>query len=152
MNKKNNCCKELHKELGCLPECISIGTVAEEKCKKFRIESFDKNEVFCKVKVDNCCIISETTKKADFAFKRCKTGEFYIVELKGTDLDTAFKQVCVVAKFLNERKVDKRNIWGFIVATRVPKNDTRIGKFKEQFKKDVGRELKFQTNLCIHKV
>ncbi len=151
MNKKDNCCKELHKELGCPPECISVSTVAEEKGKKFTIER-SKNEVFCKVKVDGCCITSETTKKADYAFKRCETGEFYIVELKGTELSTAFKQVCRVAEFLNERKVDKRNIWGFIVATNVPKNNNRIAKFKEQFKKDVGRELKFRTNQYIHKV
>lgn len=152
MNKKDNCCKELHQQLKCPPECISVGTVAEEKGKKFRIEPSDKDEIFCKVKVDGCCITSSETQKPDYVFKRCKTGDFYIVELKGTDLHTAVEQILMGAKILAQHKVCKENIWGFAAVTKVPSNDNSISKFKEQFKKDVGRQLKFQTRECIHKV
>lgn len=129
-------------------ECISKATACEENRRKFRIHTDTvKSETFLRIKVDNCFIKSEKTDKCDFVFHRCATNDFYYVELKGSDYEKAYKQIC---KTLDEHiKTEKNQRFAFIVASRVPKGGTDVNKLKNEFRKKYGQQLFIKNNVLI---
>ena len=82
--------------------CFSNGTVAKEKGRKFSIKNKSKKTI-CKVRVDGCLLTESTKKKCDFFFKVCETERYFLVELKGTDVNHAVEQIESTFVALNDR-------------------------------------------------
>jgi hypothetical protein len=121
--------------------CISKNTACEENKRKFRIDTEGvKDETFLRITIDDCFIDDDQVEKCDFAFHRCDTEDFYFVELKGSDIAKAYRQiVTTISQHLKTNEKIKR--WGFIVSSRVPKRGVDVNKFKNEFAKKHGKLL-----------
>ena len=141
------CCKELISLLEAEDknECFSNSTVAKEHNKEFRIKRSKKQSV-CKVQIDDCLMTSEATKKCDYFFRICETGENLLVELKGTDVTRAVNQIVETFKMLNSKlKQPPQDYCGYIVSRAVPKAELQFRKAKEKAFKDHGVLIKKES-------
>ncbi|WP_141699473.1 hypothetical protein [Candidatus Marithrix sp. Canyon 246] len=69
------------------------------------------------------------------------------VELKGTNLEHAFKQICETIEYFKSHQIKMEKIYGFIVSTSVPNAaNQKFMKLKKQFKKQYAGILKKGTN------
>lgn len=125
--------------------CCDNKTVARENGKKFRIIS---KETFTRLKIDDCIIRSNDVNKCDYGFIRNTNGDFYFVELKGTDINHAYNQILSTINIFNREHitVPKHNRFGFIVSSRVPSQGVDVGNLKQHFRKNHGKELKVGSN------
>jgi len=149
-----DCCKEF-KVISKNDNCFSEGTVCKENNKRFEIICSDKSEKFCKIKIDKC-VYPETSKprKCDCLFVRCKTKDFYFVELKGLKYKDAYQQLVEtiqnIGKVLN---IKKDQIYGFMVTSKLhPKANLKFANLQEEFKKKYGKSLKKESNNFIFRV
>jgi hypothetical protein len=147
------CCDKLQKIFG-KSDCFSKGTSTPiEKGKSFKFEikrGVEKD--FCRIKVDNCLIKDENTQKCDYAFFRCKTEDYYFVELKGGDINTAYKQLKNTIYFFKEKiKLENEKIIGIMVTSGLPASaNQKFLKMKEEFiKQKIGNSLQKFTNQGI---
>ena len=144
-------CKEFRDKHPDKEDCLSNGTTAEEKGKKFRIVMpKGHREQFLKIAIDKGLLkeIDLQTKKCDFGFIRCYSEEFYFVELKGNSgLKGAFQQIkTTVEHFRKTYSIPKEKISAFIVSAGVPKSaNQQFAKMKQEFKKNYGVALDKQT-------
>jgi hypothetical protein len=140
------CCNILIEKLEANTDCFTNKTAAEEKGRKFHL-LLPKGETACRIKVDKCLVFSSKTKKCDFLFKRCKTDDYFFVELKGQDITQAFLQLTTTVKLLKETLgIKKENCYAFISASKVPRMTTRSQNFEENFKKGYGQELRISSS------
>ena len=138
------CCKSFKKKLGSdLHECFSNSTSVKEKGKEFRIENISSDDI-CKLQIDDCFIKSKEEIKCDYLFYFCKTEEIFLVELKGTDIEHALKQVIATFKKINNYlKFSSKKYTGFIVSSSVPKaTEQRFRKAQENILKQEGLLIK----------
>lgn len=140
---------ESHKESCENIDCCVNNKVANEKGKRFEIDS---NENFTKIRIDNCLIISNQEKKCDFGFIRHLNGEFYFVELKGSDVEQAKKQIINTISYFEEKliKIPKNKRYGFVVSSKFPKSGNDVNNLIQDFKKKYGKELKFKNKHLIY--
>lgn len=102
------------------PECFAISTAASEKGKIFRFENH-QGKTICRVRVDGCLIAEHDTKKCDFLFYVREDDRYYLVELKGSDVDTAVEQVIRTFKIIKPYiKAAPSQYIGIIVSSSVP--------------------------------
>ncbi|WP_025142479.1 hypothetical protein [Pedobacter jeongneungensis] len=74
-------------------DCFSNSTAANENGKRFSIVKPDTVSV-CKVKVDGCLINDQQRRKCDYFFEVASVPkQYFLVELKGVDLNTAITQL-----------------------------------------------------------
>ena len=127
--------------------CSSISTVASENGKRFEIIS---NELFTRIRIDDCLITSKTVEKCDFGFLRHSNNEFYFVELKGKDIRKALNQIIsTISNFENNFiKIPKNKIHGFIVSSRNPLSGTETNNLKQAFAKNHGLLLEIKSKQC----
>jgi len=117
--KINPHCEQLQKSFDCCEACFETSTAASENKKRFSIET--KNSFnYCRIKVD-ACLISDTHIKCDYAFLKCDSWHFMFVELKGTDIEHAFEQICETIEYFKSYQITmtKKKIFGFIVSSQV---------------------------------
>ena len=129
------CRKELIKALGAKEQakCFDNKTIAKEQGKEFKIQNRSKKTI-CRVQVDGCLIKARDTKKCDFLFKICETEHYILVELKGSDVTSAFPQIVSTLDYLKDKLgTTSQQVEGFIVSSRVPKAASeRIRQLKKQ--------------------
>ncbi len=121
------CCFEFIKQLNIQEknECFSGATVAKEKGKEFRVEKNHTQSV-CRVKVDNCLIKDDLVKKCDFLFYICETKKILLIELKGTDIEQAVKQIVETKSyFMQKLRNPDTDYKGFIVSSSIPRSAER---------------------------
>jgi len=100
--------------------CFSTSTAASEKGKTFRFDN-SHDKTVCRVRVDGCLIISTATKKCDYLFHVLEDAGYYLVELKGTDVEQAVEQILQTFEQVNARiKAKPQQYTGVIVSSSVP--------------------------------
>lgn len=135
------CCKELIDALGAKKQanCFSENkNVAKENDSKFTvINQGSPRKTICRVSVDDC-LLRTKTKKCDYLFKVCETNKYLLVELKGSDVKSAFPQIKSTFDYIKDKlKVLPTQCEGFIVSHNVPKGANReINRLKEQYLKN----------------
>ncbi len=151
-------CKDFRAKHSDKTACLSNGTTAEEKGKKFRIVlPKGCKEQFLKIAIDKGLLkeIDLKTKKCDFGFIRCSNEEFFFVELKGNSgLKGAFQQITTTVEyFRNKYNIPKEKVSAFIVSAGVPKSaNQEFAKMKQEFKKKYGTKLEKQTRQYDHHI
>ncbi len=148
--KNNNCCEKIQAVFGNeYQNCFSNKTSAKENNRTFVIKNQNpQKEQFCRINVDGCLIDDSKRRKCDFVFLRCKTEEYYFVELKGSDTKHAVKQLENTIHYFKERiNLSKQQISAFIVSSRVPSNSNqRFNNLKKKFRRDYGVNIQISTN------
>ncbi|WP_035694429.1 hypothetical protein [Flavobacterium soli] len=141
---------ESHKQSCQNNDCCVNNKVANEKGKKFEIDS---KENFIKMRIDNCLIVNNQEKKCDFGFIRNLNDEFYFVELKGSDVEQAKKQIINTITYFEENiiKIPKDKRFGFVVSSKFPKSGSDVNNLIQDFKKKYGKSLKFKNKILIYK-
>lgn len=116
-------------------DCCSVSRVAVEKGKRFEIIS---NENFTKLRIDGGLITSNQIQKCDFGFLRYTNEDFYFVELKGKDIEKAYKQILSTIDYFNQNliRIPQNKRYFFIVSSAgIPKARTKIQNLKQDFAK-----------------
>lgn len=128
---------------------FSSKTAASENTRKFQLV-LPKGETGCRIEVDKKLIPeSFGTKKCDFLFQRCKTEDYFFVELKGRDVVKAFLQLKTTITLLKESlEMEKHQCHAFISASKVslPNYSTQKQLFDAEFKRDYGKELRISSS------
>ena len=141
-------CKAFDKCFEFQHEQRKIVTCSDAGSSKTKYVYYNKNgNNLSKYRVDNCLIIGDNTK-CDYLLLNCEQKQSYFIELKGSDIIRAIKQI--------DRSIEilKSNLIGFsfyarIVVTRVntiDTRDTRYLKFKKKLK-SLGGDVKEQSGL-----
>lgn len=142
-------CKSLIAVLGASDRknCFSTSTVAEENGKKFSLLNPARKKI-CKVKVDGCLITSQIIQKCDYMFEVSgKPSKYFLVELKGGDVETAVDQILSTFKSVNSKiKSSPNNYTGIIVSTAVPKAEQKFRNLQEQSLKNHGVMITKRSN------
>ena len=107
-------------------ECLSEKSSVSENKSTFKIEDA-KNYTLCCIKVDDCWIKNIDVKKCDYLFYIHEPVLFIFVELKGSDIKSAFLQIEHTFLRLKE-KIKKCNgkFLGCITASFVPNHANQI--------------------------
>jgi hypothetical protein len=128
-------CEKLKQVLEVKPDnnCFAVATSAKEGAKKFSFLN-RSNKNICRVHVDDCLITDKSIKKCDYLFKVNEDQLYYLVELKGTDVDNAIQQIISTYDIVNEKiKSDAQNFKGVIVSSSVPSaTEQRFRKLQER--------------------
>ncbi|NEP22200.1 hypothetical protein [Moorena sp. SIO3I6] len=116
--------------------------VFKENKSKLTFENSNRDKIL-KIKVDGCAIADDETMRCDYAVVPNEEVEIY-VELKGSKIDHAVKQIESTIKLLsdNPKKIDKRC---FVVSTRVPKQGTDIQKLQRKFNNNYNAEFRIKN-------
>lgn len=129
------CLKQLIKTLDARDkkDCFSNRTVAKEKGRKFSIKNKSKKTV-CKVRVDSCLLTEPNKKKCDFLFKVCETERYFLVELKGTDVNYAVEQIESTFATLNSKlNVPPEQFEAVVVSSAFPRGaNKRFQQLRKQ--------------------
>jgi hypothetical protein len=129
-----------------IPECeerrSDTKIVLQEKKSKITFLNPNQDEIL-KIKVDGCVISDNETLRCDYALIPSDAVEIY-VELKGSDIEQAVKQIESTIKLLsaNPQKIKKLC---FVVSTRVPKQATDIQQRQSHFKKKFNASLRIKN-------
>ena len=126
-----------------LPECTKETSVTQIKCEenKRKILFLNPNrKLVRKIKVDGCQITDGL--KCDFLVKFNDTENF--VELKGSDISHAFKQLSRTISLLGDNSCQKR--YSFVISSRCPLTSTEIQNERLKFKKKYKSELFVKNN------
>ncbi len=115
-------------------DCVTQSHVAKEKGKEFRIES-RIGSVVCRIHVDGCLIDRMDVNKCDYIMKVCDTGRLYLVELKGTDVFHAIRQILSTISLLHGF-LQNQPYEGVIVSSAVPGADRNFRKEQERLRRD----------------
>lgn len=95
------------------------------------------------VKVDQGVVTQQ--RAADYVLNQEEVGSL-IVELKGSDVRHACRQVAATVELLNGCGFRHKIIAGLVVCTRFPAVDTTIQRLQNDFKRRVGRRLKVSSS------
>ncbi|NEO40489.1 MAG: hypothetical protein F6J90_30780 [Moorea sp. SIOASIH] len=93
------------------------------------------------ITVDGCAIVDNKTLRCDYALV-CSNGVEIYVELKGSKIAHAFKQIESTIKLLSDNPQKIKKLC-FVVSTRVPKLTTTIQQLQRKFKKN------YNASFCI---
>lgn len=75
------------------PMCFSNSSAANENGKRFALQNPHQIGI-CKVKIDGCLISGNNVQKCDYFFSVDTNPErYFLIELKGVDLNTAVRQI-----------------------------------------------------------
>ena len=123
-------------------DCFDASPVAKEGGKRFAFANAGKKTI-CRVKVDNC-LIKDTQKKCDFLFKVLELEKYYLVELKGVNIDDGVKQIISTYKAVNEKiKAAPQSYSGIIVSSSIPSSaHQRFRKLQEKCYRDTKLMIK----------
>jgi 2C-methyl-D-erythritol 2,4-cyclodiphosphate synthase len=86
----------------------------------------------------------QSSVASDYVVSQSKSGDV-VVELKGTDVDHAVKQVEATMQLWESQGYRCGKIAGLVVCTQYPRIDTRIQRMKAHMAKKYGAPLHVQT-------
>lgn len=124
----------------------------EENGRTYIIENTE-NECIAKIKVDGGLAASSREKKADYLFIRCKHNVLYFVELKGSDVTKACKQILSTITWFQELVGNLHNINARVVSSRSSAPHLR-SSYYEQLKRHCNKnngKLLIRTRLFSEK-
>lgn len=128
-----------------IPECeehrSDTKIVLQENKSKITFLNPNKDEIL-KIKVDGCVISDNETLRCDYALIPSDAVEIY-VELKGSDIAQAVKQIESTIKLLSENPQKIKKLC-FVVSTRVPQT-TSIQQLQSQFKKKFNASFRIKN-------
>ncbi|KAF5052761.1 hypothetical protein DSECCO2_405460 [anaerobic digester metagenome] len=106
---------------------------AEENRREFKINNPSKFKI-SKIAVDGC-LIDDQRIRCDYLFEIFKIKdiltEVIYLELKGSDIDKAFRQICATLQYCKDRH-NIANKKCFIVASRIPKSGTSTQEYRKK--------------------
>lgn len=122
--------------------------VKEKKSSEITFSNEDLVEV-TKVQVDNCLEIQGV--KCDWLIIISEPYIEIYIELKGSDVDHAFKQVENTIKFLSK---DYKNVikYCYVITTRCPLTSAQIQNQQKNFKKDYNAILRVKKTGCVENI
>jgi len=131
------------------PSCCVKSKAASENGKRFEINS---NEDFTRIKIDGCLITLQNVEKCDFGFVRHSNDDFYFVELKGKEIEKAYKQILTTIDYFNRNLIviPKNKKFGFIVSSMVPKAGVSTNNLKQDFAKKYGKILEIKNKVLMY--
>ncbi|MES2418316.1 MAG: hypothetical protein V4541_09015 [Bacteroidota bacterium] len=113
-------CDNLKTSLNGEPACFSSSSSATENGKRFSFQNPNRKPI-CKVHVDDCLIKDHAVKKCDYLFE-IDESQYYLVELKGVEIETAIEQILSTYEIVNKLiKTSVANYTGIVVSSAVPK-------------------------------
>lgn len=116
----------------CFTETRDSKIKLDERGRKVVLLNKDR-VLHVRAQVDGCLLAEEIA--ADWVVSRSDLGDL-IVELKGTDVGHALKQVERTLIYWIDNKLRKGRIGALIVCSRYPRNDTSIQRAKAAFMRD----------------
>ena len=116
--------------------------VLQENKSKITFLNPNQDEILI-IKVDGCVISGNETLRCDYALIPSDAVEIY-VELKGSDIAQAVKQIESTIKLLSENPQKIKKLC-FVVSTRVPKQATSIQQLQSQFKKKFNASFRIKN-------
>ena len=129
-----------------LPECeerrSDTKIVLQENKSKITFLNPNGDEILI-IKVDGCVISDNETLRCDYALIPSDAVEIY-VELKGSDIAQAVKQIESTIKLLSDNPQKIKKLC-FVVSTRVPKQTTSIQQLQSQFKKKFNASFRIKN-------
>lgn len=129
-----------------LPECeehrSDTKIVLQENKSKITFLNPNQDKILI-IKVDGCVISDNETLRCDYALIPSDAVEIY-VELKGSDIAQAVKQIESTIKLLSENPQKIKKLC-FVVSTRVPKQTTSIQQLQSQFKKKFNASFRIKN-------
>jgi len=145
------CRKQLMKTLdaGGKAGCFDDSTVAKEKGKEFRINNKSQKTI-CRVHIDGCLIYDNRGKRCDYFFKICEMEQCFLVELKGSDVNEAVKQIIHTFDFINRKlKLPPKNFEGIIVSSGIPRAaEQKFRTLKEKCFKEKKLKIYKESRKC----
>lgn len=122
--------------------CFSNSTVAEENKKKFVIHKPPGLSV-CKVQVDGCLISSQQVRKCDYFFEvDTNPKQFFLVELKGADVDSAVEQLVSTYDQISPKlNANADQFRAIVVSSVVPKANNAFRRYQQRLIKTKGLYL-----------
>jgi len=129
------------------PDCFSNSTVATENGKRFSILKPAHIPV-CKAHIDGCLIKSQQVRKCDFFFEvSTNPKRYFLVELKGVDLDTAVSQLSSTYDQLNATlQAAPEQFTAVVVSSAVPaRADAKFRNAQEKLRRSKGLKLDRRT-------
>lgn len=128
---------------GCSRTFRNQAIVVEEHRRKFRIEN-ETGERVKRIRIDGC-LIDDHRERCDYLFElgsKCHCAIF--VELKGHDVEKAYRQLEATLNHLEARHRRSRRVC-HIVASRVPRSGPSVQKLKLQMARKHGVQLFVNT-------
>jgi len=129
-----------------LPECEEYKSdarlVLQENKSKITFLNPNQDQVLI-IRVDGCVIKDNKILRCDYAIVPCDEIEIY-VELKGSDISHAVKQIESTIKFLSDNPQKIKKLC-FVVSTRVPKQSTSVQQLQSQFKKKFNASFRIKN-------
>ncbi len=128
----------------------------EENGRKLTIENPSQKKIN-KIRVDSC-LINDHRERCDWVFEIFKKSNkqqlvesAIYLELKGKDLEKAYKQLAATLKYLVEkhRKIERLC---YVICSRVPKASPKVQIQKAKFAKTHKVKLEVHTNKAKIKV
>jgi hypothetical protein len=99
-----------------------------------------------KIQVDECLIKGEKERKCDYLLLNCTTKTAYLIELKGSDLEYASKQVLNVLNLLKSELSNFDEIHARIVLSKVYQEDIK-GENYRKLQKELKNKVKHKNIL-----
>lgn len=129
--------------------CCDKRKLATENSMRFEINS---QEDFTRIKIDACLISSALVEKCDFGFSRSKNGDFYFVELKGSEVEKGYRQIVSTINYFDRNfvKIPKSQRFGFIVSSKVPKAGINVNNLKQHFAKNHSKALEVKNKVLLY--
>lgn len=129
-----------------LPECEEYKSdaklVLQENKSKITFLNPNQDQVLI-IRVDGCVIKDNEILRCDYAIVPCDEIEIY-VELKGSDISHAVKQIESTIKLLSDNPQKIKKLC-FVVSTRVPKQSTSVQQLQSQFKRKFNASFRIKN-------
>ena len=131
----------------CMVRCSKLHVVSENRMVfQLNTTKATDDEFWC-IKVDDCMVTNKDSR-CDYAFLRNKKddsdNDFYFVELKGSNIQKAFDQILITIQ-KHFKNPPKQNVYGFIVASKVP-TGAGAQNLRKDFVKKHGVDLIIKSN------
>jgi hypothetical protein len=116
-----------------LSNCQQSLTHSKVKVEEGRRKAVFLNETrdqFLRTKVDGCLVKDQTA--SDWVVSKLRVGDV-IVELKGTDVDHAVRQILITAMYWTLHQTKQGALAALIVCSQYPRVDTKIQRAQRSF-------------------
>jgi hypothetical protein len=134
------------------PKCVACHSekemVVKEKGKRYVLKNPNRKKV-CRVRVDNCLIVSQSEKKCDFLILTCDPDspkDIYLIELKGSSLIEAIEQLNKTIEYF--KPYISGRVFARIVVSKAPSPELRspkLLKLKKLLRDQYGGGLAYGT-------
>ena len=120
-----------------IDDCIEVVShrlvkLEDKKSKRTLIVSNPTADKLSRVRMDGCVLKQVTA--ADWLVSKQQVGDL-IVELKGSDIAQAIRQVHAVAAYLEANSMRQGKLGAVVLCTRFPQSDSTILRLRNAFAK-----------------